>query len=163
MSRELKPWEPEKLSSRHHQVLALLATGLRNQEVAEIVGMSESRISIIKNHPDGEKTLARLTSDHVTALTQDVGEAIGATSKEAFLKIRHLMRHAEDQKEQRICAQDILDRGGFKAREVSVQAVYNIDAQAGQSISEALREARADVEEYEPIDDTGEIFGPSEG
>lgn len=156
--RELKSWEPAELSPRHRAVIALHASGLKNYEIAEATGYSESRISVILGHPDAELQAATMTTDHITQLVQDVREMIAGAAKEAFLRNVHLMRHAKKEETQQRSIFDILDRAGFKAKDNPQPASVTFTGEAALDLVSALRESAEDVDEYPPVESTGTVF-----
>jgi DNA-binding CsgD family transcriptional regulator len=143
---------PLTLTPRHKTIIALASTGLSRNEIVEIIGCSPPTVTNVLKHPDAQKLLAQLTSDHVAAVTEDVGQCISGSAKEAFLKIQDLMRNAKSEVVQQNCAFDIMDRAGFKAREIPQQPTVNLgDA---TEFLQALREARGPANEKPQLSST---------
>jgi DNA-binding CsgD family transcriptional regulator len=147
---------PLNLTPRHKTIIALSATGLNRKEVAQIIGCAPATITNVLKHPDAERLLAQLTSDHVVGITEDVSQGISATAKEAFLTIRGLMREAKSEVVRQNCAFDIMDRAGFKAREIPQQPPVNLGD--GKEFLVALRESRGPVNEKPQIGSTDGIW-----
>ncbi len=152
----LKYWEPLVLSPKHKTVLALIATGLTNQEIAETVDLGRERVSTIRNHPDAQGLLAKLTSDHINSLTEDVGQCISAAAKEAFLVNMELMRESKSDIVRQRSAFDILDRAGFKPKEVQVRQKVVLEKGAGEEIRTGLQEAYAQIQELPQMENAAE-------
>jgi predicted transcriptional regulator len=146
---ELKPWEPERIRPIHQQIVALAACGLKNKEIAEKLGVSESHVSVILNHPETQDLKNQLTTDYVVALTRNTRTRIEAAANEAIDKVVALMRHGKSEQVQQRSAFDILDRAGFKPREVHVNTNINLNREDAQMLTDALHETVREVETFE--------------
>ena len=96
--------------------------GRRNGEIATLVGMTESRVSIIRNSPlyKGQLALRREELKHEiidkksTQVTEDpVHKHLQSVKLEAVEKISGKMVGAKNEFLQVACAKDILDRTGY--------------------------------------------------
>ncbi len=152
----LRYWEPLELSPRHKTIIALAATGLTNIEIAETMGCSEVHVSIVRNHPDTEPILAKLSADHIINITEDVGQCISAAAKEAFLVNMDLMRNSASDIVKQRSAFDILDRAGFKPKEVQVRQKVVLEKGAGEEIRVGLREAYGQIQELPQMENAAE-------
>lgn len=157
ITTELKPWEPDAISPRHRQALLLLAAGRTVTEAAEATGFSIARLSVVKNSPEGAAILARMTSDIIAGASQDVQARIQGTALEAFEKVKEVMRTGKEENALR-SAFDILDRAGFKPREVQIQARMEVKGDAAGELLTALREARQPVTELPMVESTDGVF-----
>ena len=52
--RELKPWEPDKLSPRHLEMIMMRASGVAPGIIARFFDVDPSNVSIVVNHPDAK-------------------------------------------------------------------------------------------------------------
>lgn len=163
--KKLKPWEPEKLSVRHKHMVALSAGGLENQEVAEALGVSQSRVSVILNDPRAKKLKRQLADEYVREVAEDTAEVIQSYTREAAEKIADLMRHSTKDGIQLRAAENFLDRGGHpKVKEqVQTEKLPPLDNEKVDLLREAIREATGEAEEVEMVQDTSGVFIPEEG
>lgn len=149
---------PQKLSPIHKHMCALRATGMQVQEVAEITGYTPQQVSNVLAHPDADAMVNRLSTDLAMRITDDVGQQIQAATGEAFQKVVHLMRHGENDRIQQVSAFDILDRGGFKPKEIHVNADIKLPAKEAEIISETLEHMGRDVTPRPPLDDAVKVL-----
>jgi len=154
----LKPWEPQEISSRHKYVVALSALGMRGFEIAELIGMSESRVSVLLRDPRLEALKRDLTGEAIRELSRDAGSIIKSHVAEAAETMASLMRGAESENVRRLASADLLDRAGHKPKETVQHQVVHIDADATEALKEALAEARKPEEELEFIQDSSGVF-----
>ncbi len=158
-STELKPWEPKELSDRHLHAIALAASGMKNNAIAALLDMSESRVSVILNDPRSRQIRAQLSSDFVSKLMTDTREVIQGHALEAVHTVVDLMRNAESERVRQTSAFDILDRAGFKPVERSITAKVELPDGAAQTFREAVSELREhDEREIEMVEDSSGIF-----
>lgn len=145
---EWKPWMPEKLSPRHHMILAMRAAGVTNNDIAGALGMTPARVSVIVNHPLAQPILARLVGQAVQSTLTDVRTFIQAHAMEAMVTNVDLMRNSKKDEVRQRSVFDILDRAGFKPKEVVVNASVQVGEEGARLISTALRESVGEF--YEP-------------
>ena len=155
---ELDYWEPLRLGPRHKTVLALKASGLSGREIASVTGYGEAWVSVIINHPDAQPLLAQLTTDHVAEIATDVRSMIIGAAREAHLKVIDLMRNAKSERVQQLSAFDVLDRAGFKPKEVIQHEKIDLGDKGAQEIADALRETRADFAELPQLATSDGVF-----
>lgn len=141
----LKYYEPLKLDSTHKTIVALRATGLKPGEIANIVGLSGARVSVILNHPDAQPLLAQLTTDHINNVVSDVDEMIKGSAGEAYLKVVDLMRNSGSEKIQMDCAMDLLDRAGFTAKTQQAPPQPQFGDQGAAKIVQALKDSKREI------------------
>lgn len=107
-----KPYQPEKWTGVHRRIVSLSESGYRNYEIAELVGLTPSRISIILNDPRADierRTFAKKVVEQV----QDIQLKIALHAEEALEEIVDEMRNAESAKIRQTAAFGILDRAGY--------------------------------------------------
>lgn len=68
-SRDLKPYEPQRLNERHLSMVMMRAGGMKQRTIAQIFGVTDSNASIVLNHPDAEYLLSRLQAMRATQPT----------------------------------------------------------------------------------------------
>jgi ribosomal protein S7 len=97
---------------------AMVAGGLKPQELGAAYGFSDSQISVIINSPLFELELARIggkAEDVAVDVRKDM-RALGPACLEVL--VENLVRKDEDRKLATTTAFDVLDRGGFTAKQV---------------------------------------------
>lgn len=151
-SRDLKYWEPEKLKPVHFQIVALSASGKKNFEIADLLGVTEPWVSVILNHPDAQMLRSQLVARVVESVTDDTAELIKSHTREAFMTVVELMRSAKKEETRQRSAFDILDRGGFKPRDVHVNTNINLGREDAELIADALSESSQDVPKFREVE-----------
>jgi hypothetical protein len=127
------------------------ATGLTNRQIAELCDLSESRVSVVLNHPDARVLLAERVTEFVSSLTDDLREQIQGAAGEAFQTVVQLMRRAESEKVRQMSAFDILDRAGFKPKDHHVHTTERLEQKDITELAMALRELGQEPEVLEPV------------
>jgi hypothetical protein len=155
---KLKPWAPKSLSPRHKTVLALYAAGVKPGEIADALQMSGSRVSVIINDPRADELIKQLSAELVQDITTETREVIQAHALEAANTVIGLMQNASSERVRQTSAFDILDRAGFKAKDVSVRASVNLDREDAERIRDAIYESRQEPEDLEMVQDTAGVF-----
>jgi predicted transcriptional regulator len=158
----LKPWEPKKLNSRHKQIIAMSAAGVRNKDIADLLGMSQSRVSVILNDPRSRVLERQLASDVVSQIATDVSERIQGAAGEAFDVVKNLMDNADSERVRQTSAFDILDRAGFKPKETTANLNLNVDGDQLETLVEVLKEVRERPPVLEHLQDSSDVFRDSE-
>ena len=154
----LKAWEPKRLSQRHKQCCALKATGLRQKEIAEMTGYSESRVSVILNDPRSVALINQISSKIVENVVEETGEFIKGHTLEAAQIVVELMRSAESEPVRLSAAKDNLDRGGFKPKERLQVDADPIDPKDIGHLAATLREGRIEVVPLDMVEDSSGVF-----
>lgn len=155
--RSLKYWENLKLKPQHIQILIMKAAGYNNRMIAKQMGLTESRVSILVNHPDSLTILSRLVSFQAENLL-DIKARIQAHAGEALDTALYLMRNSENQAVRAKAAFSLLDRAGYGAVQ-KVEATHRLEMPAEQArdLTKVLAEAREvedadwEIEEEVPI------------
>lgn len=120
MSRDLLPalapekeYQPEKWSSLHRYIVLLEVAGKRPGEIAEITGLSNSRVSVILNDKRAELDRISLGSSLADRLV-DLNAKLSLYAHEALEVIVDEMRDLTNRAELRVKAGfGILDRAGY--------------------------------------------------
>jgi len=165
MSRDLIPevqrvktYQPIKWNGSHRRVVALEAAGYRPGEIAEITGLTPSRVSIILNDPRADldrKQFARKVVDRV----QDVQLQIALHAEEALEEIVDEMRTSTNEQIRQKASLAILDRAGY----TPIRKELKVEAQVPQELIGAMQEVLSEIEaieaDYEivPVSEAEEI------
>lgn len=123
MSRDLHPavikdkyYQPEKWTAFHRYVVMLELAGKRPGEIAQIVGMTESRISVILNDRRAEMDRVELGGALADRLT-DLNSKLELYAHEALEVVVDEMRDLTNKPELRVKAGfGIMDRAGYTAK-----------------------------------------------
>ena len=151
-------YAPKKLGDIHRQMIAMRVSGMRNKEIAELLGYTQSRVSIILSDPRAKELAAKLGGEVIREFQKDVGESIKSYTAEALESIVHLMRHAESESVRFGASRDIMDRGGFKPKETVTLAHVAIESEDARRILDAIQEAREPIEELVMVEDSAGVF-----
>jgi len=153
-------WEPDKLSPKHLQVLIMKAAGFKNRAISEQLQLSESRISVIVNHPDSQQVLAGLVALAADQLT-DLNTQLKAYSHEilpSLMQDFRVLANREDVdgiKARASLGFGILDRAGFgPTRKVEGKVQHQMVMPAGEAARLAGVIEEAEEAEYEILDTT---------
>lgn len=138
---EFKEWEPEVFSQRHKLAVLMQAAGLKNWEIAEELGFSESRVSVILNDPRARAVLEQYSREVVDSLT-DVRLRLKYYANEALTEVVEEMRHSDDPRVRQRAAFGILDRAGYSKIEKRFVATAQVDPDAARLMADALHESR---------------------
>lgn len=151
MSRNLLPdiqrsknYQPMKWNASHRRVVALEAAGYRPGEIAEITGLTPSRVSIILNDPRADldrKSFAKKVVDRV----QDVQLQISLHAEEALEEIVDEMRSSPNEKIRQTAALSILDRAGY----TPIRKELKVEATVPQELVGAMQEVLTEIEAIE--------------
>lgn len=136
---------PLQLSARHKHICALSAAGLSSVEISELVQMHVETVRNILKLPQSKELIERLSTDLAQKITEDVGLRIQAAAGEAFTTSLHIMRHSKNERLKQISAFDVLDRAGFKAREVHVTAKVELPKEEAAEINKTLQEMQQPI------------------
>lgn len=152
------PFAASELDPTHMQMLVLRAAGLRPGQIAEITGYSPSRVSVVLNDPRAKAMIHRMAGDNIRQQLVDARELIQSYVGEAIETVAELMRDAESEPVRLGAAKDILDRGGFKPKEVVSNESVSIANEDARRILEALREARQPEPALDFVEDSAGVF-----
>lgn len=154
----LKYYEPKNLSPRHKHIVALHVAGLKNQEIAEVLDFSQSRVSVILNDPRTEAIKRDLEEGFISGMLLEAQRVLQGNAAKAARTMVHLMEHAESENVQLRASADILDRTGFKAKESITIDTDVLDAEAAKLLTSVFKETQREEEEIEFVEDTAGVF-----
>lgn len=139
--------QPQEINSKIEYILWLDITGKSGNEIAELIGLTPSRISIIRNSPMYMERLksemTKLREKYRDAQTKrtvndPVKDALtGAALDAAEAKIR-LMESAESEFVRNQAAGDILDRAGYKKHEEKTSVKIEVTEKMADRFERAL-------------------------
>jgi len=118
--------QPEKMSSKIQLIIAMDLAGFKGNSIAEAVGLTPARVSIIRNSPlflqEREARWKTLQSQVMDKKTTEIaaGDPVEARIKDLALqavnKYDMLLSGAKSEFVQKATADSILDRAGYKAK-----------------------------------------------
>lgn len=118
--------EPEKMSSKIQMIIALDICGWTGNQIAEYIGMTPSRVSIIRNSPlfiqERDTQRSKLTTQVIDkkATAVAVGDPVENRIKDLALQAvgvhEDIMTNGKGEMSKISSANSILDRAGYKAR-----------------------------------------------
>ena len=139
---KLKYWHPKKLNPKHLVILQAHAAGLKNREICDVMGMSESRVSSIIHDPRAPRYIEQFCSNTADGM-RDVIERIRLYSNEALTLVMDQLRDdSEDPNLRQRAAFSILDRAGYSKIEKKLVAHAEVSEKAAGLLAGALGEAR---------------------
>jgi hypothetical protein len=118
--------QPDKMSSRIQIIIAMDIAGYSGGSIAKETGLTENRVSIIRNSPlfiearDAQRSkltsqIIEKQSDKIVA-GDPVEQKLKSLALSAVNKQEALMNNANSEFVQKACSDSILDRAGYKAR-----------------------------------------------
>lgn len=158
MERGLEYYQPEELSIRHKHIIALRAAGMRNVDIADILGFEPATVSKILGDPRSKVLLSRMSADFLDQVTTTVQEKIQGSALEAYEMILELMRTSDHDRVRQTSAFDILDRAGHKAHERSGSIQIKAEPKDIKRLVEALVESKKEPEPLEMVQDSSGVF-----
>lgn len=132
-------YEPEKLNSRHHQILRLNLLGWKNKDIAERLGVSLVTVTTVVNSSLGRlKTQCMHAELDHTAM--EAARQIRRLAPQAVQTVEEIMGDASAPMAVRLsAARDLLDRAGFAApKKVDINSTsVSLSAADLESLKEA--------------------------
>lgn len=140
-TRPLKPWEVEKLSPQHLDLIMGKACGVPQRTLAAYHGYTESHISQILNHPDARYLISRIMAFRTEGIA-DIQKRMEALVPIALDTLTDIMLDGKEDNKVKI-AFGILDRKGYGIKQESkVTHEFQIPQNQALNLTSALREAR---------------------
>lgn len=144
-----------RVSHRHKEIMRRLMLGQSQKDIAEIMGYTPMRISQIVNSPVFKKQFDQYQATFEQMFTErllekelhdPVREKLEEYKVDAIDTMYHLMRESESDTVRRASAQDILDRAGYKPRDVvETNHSFKVDPETSSNINQALRDLGIDA------------------
>lgn len=115
MEAKSRPYQPEKMNDRHHRIMRLHLLGYSGREIASMLGLSESRVSIVINSNLGRCQSAIMKSEADTSAIE-TARRIREVAPKALQVIEDILADDSVPSSVRLkAAQDALDRAGHGA------------------------------------------------
>ena len=154
LGRAMKPWELQKLSPVHLQMVFDKASGMKGVEIAAKHGVDSARVYTILGHPHAEALLGELMSVQADRIADPI-ERMKSFSHEMINTKLELVRDPQSPRTLRNdIAGDFLDRAGYGARkklDIAAEHSIKIPAEAAHRLADAL-EASKRIEEIDYAD-----------
>ena len=150
--------QPKHINTKHRAMMRHFIAGKTNREVAELFGMTEARVSLIKNSPLFREEMAKMEKEVKDEYVQTEGSKVQTDlirvrmkerAAEAADTLYELMKGAESEAVRQKSAMEILDRTGYKATE-KFEGEVVVDASDG--LINALNAALAEMREKKEKD-----------
>ena len=149
---ELKYYAPDVFDSRHIQVAKLCAAGMKNHEIATMMGYTKERVSVIRNDPRAQEIIQE-TRRTITDKIDNVALRLEHLSGEALDKVVDIMRFSDDENAAQRSAFSILDRAGYGKIDKRLEASAAISPEAAEKLLMASESARHIVDADYTIDE----------
>lgn len=125
------------------EIMRLIVLGEKHPAIATLVGLSPSRVMEITRSPIFRQHQKELQDRLDVIYTSTVGDSFKRRAGEAADTIYNTMQRSECEKLKVTCAQDILDRAGYKAPEKFVVEQRPVLAQADlDAIADVAKELK---------------------
>lgn len=145
--------EPDKLSSKIDLIISMDIAGYKGNSIADAVGLTPSRVSIIRNSPlfiqERDRRRDLLRAEIIDKKSTEIahGDPVEAKLKSlaeaAVRKYETLLTGAESEFVQKSTADAILDRAGYKAKTdktvVSVEVTEKMSDRFEKVLGRAVR------------------------
>lgn len=170
-SRPLLPHEPATLNERHCQAIMMRVMGMRQCDIAQALGYSDSTVSIVLNHPDAAFIIDALQGYSGTAVT-DIDARLKRLTPRAVQAIEEVFDDEIKDDSKAVQARVARARMGFQLLEHTGQkkpqehahthSIGAVTPAAASLIARAIQESRQ-IEEAEYIIVPTPASGQSEG
>lgn len=131
------------LWERHREIARRLVAGERQKDIAQDLGMTQSRISIVANSPEMQQAVGELSAK-ADEEAVDISARLQALSSDAVNVLEHVIKKNTSPFNESLqvkVAEAILDRAGY-ARAVKTEGSVNHKISAEGILGEALRTLR---------------------
>jgi hypothetical protein len=144
--------QPDKMSSKTEVIMYMDVAGRKGNDIAEAVGLTPSRVSIIRNSPLYQSELSKLKtrlqdeyldkSGERLSAGDPVEEALHAAAIDAARVKIDLMRSAESEFVRSSAAGDVLDRAGYKSHTEKTKLTIEVTEKMSDRFERALKYER---------------------
>lgn len=151
--KPVKEWAPKHFHTRHELICKLHACGLRNKEIAQALGLTESRISIILNDPRAAEYIRDMVEE-VADRYLDMHASFKAIAPQMFKIVTDIASDPEAPAGVRSRnAFELLDRAGYGAVEKHEHAIaMQLSDKQVEQLANARKELPNDSFSYEVED-----------
>ena len=151
-SEHTKGLQPKHISSRHRAIMRCQIAGHTISEIAEMMGMTVPRVSLIVNSPLYKEEKLKMEEEVKQEFVKTEGSKVQSDlirvrlKEEALASLDTLIRLRDDAGSERVrqlSAIEILDRAGYKSSD-KFEGEVVIDASDGliDAITQAMKEMR---------------------
>lgn len=147
-----RSYQPEKWTAKHRMMARLSAVGYKNREIAKMLDLSESHVSVILSDPRAQIDIADAV-ENVSDNIIDLHTRMKAHAVEALDEIVDEVRHSKDEKVRQRAAFGILDRAGYTPIQKHMEVKPELPPNVADRVETAIREVSDEVHdaEYEYI------------
>lgn len=141
--------QPQKMNERIEVIMCMDLAGKSGNAIAEELGLTPSRVSIIRNSPlyrtrldverDKLKELYREKQTDKLTTGDPVEEALKGAALEAAMKKIELMRSGQSEFVQSSSADGILDRAGYRPHQEKTKVTVEVTDKMADRFEAALR------------------------
>lgn len=150
-NRELKYWEPDRLNERHLTMLMMRASGIKQRDIARIMGVTDANVSVVMNHPDGVYVLTRLQAARFSMPTE-YEKRLEDLNSYAVDAIEELLQDTEVPAIKRVpAAFKLLEMNGHGRKKVEETKTVNVNLNASSAELGLLTRALREVQEIPEI------------
>lgn len=110
--RDLKSWEPQKFTPQHINICVFRSIGLKGAEIARMMEMDQSRISVILGHPYGVKLVRALVPRQAVKVL-DIRTKMELYADDLLERLHDKGMNEEDTSKLTAVTFGLLDRSGF--------------------------------------------------
>lgn len=151
-----EPRAINRISPRQKDIMRRLLLGQTQKEIADYLGYSPVRVSQIVNSPVFKRAFQMYEATFEEMFTErlvdkkvedPIKEKLDLYKVDAIDTMYELMNQAESDNVRRASAQDILDRAGYKPRDVvETSHSFKVDPETATNINRALVDLGVDLE-----------------
>jgi hypothetical protein len=118
-----KKWEPQRLNSRHREIMRRILEGSNETQIAEQMGLSRVAVCLVVTSPLFRAELEKMEAERDDAVISRAE----ALSNEALDTLKNQMRSAKSESIRNRAANDILDRAGYSKVEKRLVGIVNAE------------------------------------
>lgn len=136
-----------KLTPRHHHMAYMVAAGKRNKDIAQVLGYTENRVSIIRSSPLFQQLVYQLQQEISARAIDDIVEGIIQEGPASLTRMKELRDQTENLSVAYNAAGFLLEKNpkvaGIKAAaEAGVRIALDADAMRRMEVAVAEDEGR---------------------
>lgn len=140
--------QPERMTSRLHLIVLMDIAGHSGVDIARSVGITQSRVSLIRNSPIYLETLVqerealkeRVLDKGSTRVVEGdpIERKLKSLALEAVGTYEHILRNGHSEGVQKVTADSVLDRAGYKPYTERVKTTIELTDKIAQRFERAL-------------------------
>lgn len=148
LERPLRDYEPQKLNSVNVQTCLLRAAGFRQAEIAQVLGVEPTRVSVICCHPYGRKIIHAMMHKQAGRVL-DIRTRLEEFAGDILDRVHNMAMMSDDLEQVRKVGFGLLDRAGYNPT-AKVQQIPAAEGNLGTEV--ALSRLATALEQSESID-----------